>query len=87
MLVLLPRPVRTGSDGDDEATDHSSITDDLIIDTGRYVSVCWHEMIDKTGYSSSNTWVGSGRSYVRTSTSVQTSNSVVCTVDSCRTIH
>jgi len=44
VLVLLPRSVRTGSDGDDEATDHSSITDDLIVDTGRYVSVCWHEM-------------------------------------------
>jgi len=39
------------------------------------------------GHSSSNTWVGAGRPYVETSTSVQTDNIVVCTVDSCKKTH
>ena len=87
VLVLLPHTVRYSSNSDNEVTDHSFITDDLIVDTGRYGSFASMNWITSTGHSSSNTWIGSGRPYVRTPTSVRTYNSVVCTVDSCRTTH
>jgi hypothetical protein len=54
--------------------------DQLLVDTGRYVdfvfyNITWHFVNQPT--ISSNTWVGAGQSYVRTSTSVETSDTVV----------
>ena len=79
VLVLLQQPVRSGLNSDNGVTDHSSITDELLIDTGRYGLFVSMNESTSTRHSSSNTWIGAGRTYVRTSTSVQTNNTVVCT--------